>query len=159
MLRNFYILLIHLLFVHLSVQSQILINEISGKGGFNDEDGDDVDWIELYNAGASVVNLENYGLSDDSTQTGKWKLPSVSLVAGEFLLVAASGKDRRYTIDHWETVVQPDQTWHYFVGISEPNSGWAQLGVGAGWFRLWRRRRQHDYSQYAFRLSKKRIYD
>jgi len=49
------------------------------------------DWIEIYNAGNSSVNLANYALADsDSAQIA---LPAVSLAAGQYLVVAAADKD------------------------------------------------------------------
>jgi hypothetical protein len=38
------------------------------------------------------------------------------------------------SVDHWETVVFPDYTWHYFAGSSEPPSDWYQPGFNpAAW--------------------------
>jgi CotH kinase protein/Secretion system C-terminal sorting domain len=31
------------------------------------------------------------------------------------------------SVNHWETVVYNDDTWRYFVGTSEPSSGWRSL--------------------------------
>ncbi|MCK5469140.1 MAG: hypothetical protein KAI99_11535, partial [Cyclobacteriaceae bacterium] len=44
----------------------IFINEVqsSNLSTIYDHTGDTPDWIEIYNAGSSSVNLENYGLSD-----------------------------------------------------------------------------------------------
>ncbi|MFM7106906.1 MAG: hypothetical protein ACKOW8_15460, partial [Flavobacteriales bacterium] len=49
--------------------SQIVINEGSNRNlnTLADEDNSYEDWLELYNAGASAVNLAGYSLSDDST--------------------------------------------------------------------------------------------
>ena len=49
--------------------AQVVINEVcSSNSSFNqDDDGDYPDWIELYNAGASTVNLFKYSISDDGT--------------------------------------------------------------------------------------------
>ena len=60
-----------------------------------DQDGDFEDWIEFYNYGSEPVNLEGYGLSDNYDNPFKWIFPSVIVEPGEFLLVWASGKDRR----------------------------------------------------------------
>ena len=45
----------------------IVINEIlaSNTVSIQDEDSSRQDWIELYNSGASSVNLLGFGLSDD----------------------------------------------------------------------------------------------
>jgi len=53
------------------------------------------DWIELYNAGATAVSLDGWFLTDDRGSLTKWRFPAVSIAANEYLLVFASGKDRR----------------------------------------------------------------
>ena len=73
-----------------------VINEIlaSNSSVLDDEDGDSEDWIEIYNRGTSIVNLQGYGLSDDPYNLMRWVFPNVSINPGEYLLVWASGKDR-----------------------------------------------------------------
>jgi hypothetical protein len=56
-------------------------------------DGDYPDWIELYNAGSSAVNLNGYGLSDNIDVPYKWTFPSVSINAGARLVIFASGRN------------------------------------------------------------------
>ncbi len=55
-------------------QSQVVINEIltSNTNINTDEDDTYQDWIELYNSGAGAVNLNGYGLTDDSSLPYKW---------------------------------------------------------------------------------------
>lgn len=60
-----------------------------------DGDGDWPDWIELFNGAAHPVDLAGYVLSDDDVNQRKWALPSVTVRPGEYLVVFASGKDRR----------------------------------------------------------------
>lgn len=78
---------------------QIRINEFmaSNAATIADEDGDYPDWIELYNAGSSTLNLEGYGLSDDPAQPYRWVFPQQSIGPNQFMLIFASGKDRRLT--------------------------------------------------------------
>ena len=75
----------------------IVINEIlaSNDNGLLDEDGDSSDWIELYNPGVNAVDLTGWVLfqSDDN----RWSFPAVTIGAGEYLVVFASGKNRRPT--------------------------------------------------------------
>ncbi|TVR82810.1 MAG: dockerin, partial [Saprospirales bacterium] len=75
---------------------ELVINEVMASNGntLADEDGDYEDWIELYNAGDEVVNLEGWGLSDDYGQPFRWLLPAVELRPGEHLVIWASNKDR-----------------------------------------------------------------
>ncbi len=52
------------------------------------------DWFELYNAGASAVNLAGYFLTDNLADTDKWAIPAgTTIPAGGYLLVWADGKD------------------------------------------------------------------
>ena len=60
-----------------------------------DEDGDATDWIELWNRSPFVLDLAGYALTDDPADLRKWVFPSVKVPGGGFLLVRASGKDRR----------------------------------------------------------------
>ena len=60
-----------------------------------DKDLEYSDWIELHNPGATDVNLDGYRLTDSSSLTNPWRLPAVTLPAGGYLLVFASGKDVR----------------------------------------------------------------
>jgi len=92
-------LLVLLLFsLHLTVRSQsLVINEIMASNAYTiaDEDGDYEDWIELYNNGSEAVDLEGYGLSDDYANPFRWIFPAVTIEPGQYMLVWASGKDRR----------------------------------------------------------------
>ncbi|QDU89664.1 CotH protein [Pirellulimonas nuda] len=66
----------------------------SNDGGLNDADGDDSDWIEIYNSGAQPVDLTGLHLTDDPSDLNRWSFPSGhQLDAGAFLVVFASGKD------------------------------------------------------------------
>lgn len=62
-----------------------------------DEEGDAGDWIELYNWGSEPVVLEGFGLSDSYGSPFRWVFPAVSIEPEGFLIVWASGKDRRET--------------------------------------------------------------
>ncbi len=78
---------------------QVVINEIlsSNQTILEDEDGDYEDWIEIFNTGSEPVSLNGYGLTDRSGRDHffRWVFPDTTLGAGEFLLVWASGKNRR----------------------------------------------------------------
>jgi hypothetical protein len=79
--------------------SSLVINElmVTNNTGLTDEDGDYSDWIELYNRSNQPVNLSGWSLSDDPQQPQKWPFPNLSLGSGQYLVVFASGKDRRPT--------------------------------------------------------------
>ena len=59
-----------------------------------DEDGDDEDWLEIHNSGASAIDLEGWYLTDDDGDLTQWSFPSVVLGANQYLVVFASNKDR-----------------------------------------------------------------
>lgn len=87
-----------LLFLAGSLYSQnLIINEFvsSNFSTISDEDGDYEDWIEIYNAGDDPVDLKGFGLSDNSNNIAKWVFPAWVIQPGEYLVVWASGKDRK----------------------------------------------------------------
>jgi hypothetical protein len=59
-----------------------------------DEDGDRVDWIEIYNRGGTELNLGGWYLTDNHNAPTKWQFPPVRVAAQGYLVVLASGKDR-----------------------------------------------------------------
>jgi hypothetical protein len=60
----------------------------------DDEDGDSSDWIEVFNAGTNTVNLNGWSLTDSQSSPG-WRFPATNLPVNSFIVVFASGKDRR----------------------------------------------------------------
>jgi len=108
----------------------ILINEFMSTNAsvLQDEDGDYPDWIELYNSGSTTIQLQNYALSDDSTNLNKWLFPQLQLAAGEHLVVFASDKDRSLATDNWETIVTWGDEWRYFPAPTNPPSDWRDIG-------------------------------
>lgn len=77
--------------------AELYINEVlsSNDTGAQDEDGDYSDWMEIWNAGDSPVNLAGWGLSDSYSNPFKWTFGDVTIQPNEFLIVWASSKDRR----------------------------------------------------------------
>jgi hypothetical protein len=66
----------------------------SNDTGIRDADGDNSDWIEIYNAGNELVDLSGMYLTDEEDDLEKWEFPDgVTLAAGGFLLVFASNKE------------------------------------------------------------------
>jgi len=76
---------------------QLLITEFmaANDGIVLDEDGDSEDWIELHNAGTNVVNLDGWFLTDKNAQPTQWRFPATNLPPNGYLVVFASGKNRR----------------------------------------------------------------
>jgi hypothetical protein len=113
-------------FAFVSTAQPIRINEVmSSNGGvITDMDGDTSDWIELYNAGMTSINLNGYGLSDKKGQPFQWIFPDYSVKPGTYLLVFASGKDRRESPANWNTIISQGDDWKYLVPDAEPTSNW-----------------------------------
>lgn len=63
--------------------------------GFDDEDRDEEDWIEIHNTGTDTIDLKGWYLTDDFRTLTKWAFPQVTLASDAYLVVFASGKDRR----------------------------------------------------------------
>ena len=53
------------------------------------------DWIELYNRGTNPVRLLGWALTDNPDQPGLWTFPDLTLTNGQYLVVYASGLDRK----------------------------------------------------------------
>ncbi|MFI4860436.1 MAG: CotH kinase family protein, partial [Phycisphaerales bacterium JB063] len=66
----------------------------SNSDGLEDEDGDSSDWLEIYNAGDTALDLNGWHLTDKADNLTEWTFPAVSLEPGEYLVVFASNKDR-----------------------------------------------------------------
>jgi len=81
----------------------VVINEFLASNGaiLADEDGDYEDWIEFYNPTTEPINLDGYTLTDKLDIPNKWTFPAVMIQPKGFLLVWASGKDRR-TPGNWD---------------------------------------------------------
>ena len=77
-------------------RSPVVISEFmtANQSGLMDEDGDYVDWIEIHNRSSQSVNLADWTLTDTEAQPTRWTFPDISLPAGDYLIVFASGKNR-----------------------------------------------------------------
>lgn len=51
------------------------------------------DWIELHNRSAEAVSIEGWSLTDQADGKGRWIFPALSVPAGGYVLVLASGED------------------------------------------------------------------
>lgn len=92
--------------------AQVRINEYSAANWqqFDDNYGKTEDWVELYNAGATDVNIGNWGLTDDDEELDKWKFPAgTSIPAGGYLLVWCS-KRNEVAGGHYHTNFSLTQT-------------------------------------------------
>jgi hypothetical protein len=89
--------LLFLLLLPVVASAQLRITEFvaDNDGSFLDSDGDASDWIELHNPGAVSASTDGLYLTDSASNLTKWLLPDVSIPAGGYLTVFASGKNLR----------------------------------------------------------------
>jgi hypothetical protein len=80
-----------------------------------DIDGDYSDWIEIHNPTATPIDLSGWSLTDDSTKLAKWHFPTVTLGAGGYLTVFASGKDRANPAGELHTNFQLNASGEYLA--------------------------------------------
>ena len=75
----------------------LVINEVlaDNNGGLSDEDGEYTDWIEIYNYGEEEINLKGYGITTDLEEPFYWTFPDINISPKSFIIVRASGKDRK----------------------------------------------------------------
>lgn len=71
----------------------LFINEFMASNSLTiaDEYGNYSDWIEIYNGDSEAVFLGDFYLSDNLDWPDKWKMPNVTLDAGDFELFWAGG--------------------------------------------------------------------
>ena len=95
-LKNFSQLIIlscFLFCVNYKANSQVMINEYCcSNQTLPDNYGNTEDWIELYNAGGTTINLAGYYLSDKISHPLQWAFPAgITIPANGFIKVWASG--------------------------------------------------------------------
>jgi hypothetical protein len=74
----------------------LVINEFmaSNQNTIADEDGEFADWVELYNAGDTAVNLRSMYMTDDLARPMKWSFPDTAIAARGYMLVWCDGAYR-----------------------------------------------------------------
>ena len=88
--------------------------------GLVDEEGELVDWIEIHNHSPQKKSLKNWSLTDSEKDLHRWVFPNIYLAAGEYLIVFASGKDRRQTDRPLHTNFQLKKGGEYLI-LTSPN--------------------------------------
>ena len=73
----------------------VVISEFmaANNGTLRDDFGDASDWIELHNSGHAPVNLQGWALTD--RPASRWYFPSQVIEPGEFMVLFASGRNRK----------------------------------------------------------------
>ena len=92
----FLLLIFYVLLSSTIAQSQIIISEFmaSNSNSIQDEDGNYSDWIELFNTSNATVDLSGWSLTDNPLDLTKWQFPAITIPAGDYLVVFASGKNQ-----------------------------------------------------------------
>lgn len=127
---NFYILILAWTFSYLNLSGQVVINEIcpTNVSIISDSKGEYDDWFELHNTGSSVVNLNGYSISDDSTKPLQFTFPSYNLGAGQKVIVFASDQTNKVIVNHWEMPVNAGAYWRYSPGSASIDTNWRNPG-------------------------------
>jgi hypothetical protein len=86
--------------------------------GLADEDGEQPGWIEIYNSGASPVNLAGWALTNSADTPGMWVFPSRTIAAGNYLVVFTSGKDRKPASGNLHTNFKLNANGDYLALVS-----------------------------------------
>ena len=78
-----------------------IISEFMAKndGFFEDGDGNAPDWIEIQNVGDQTLDLAGYHLTDKPRNLTRWTFPNVTVEAGAYLVVFASGQETDDYVD------------------------------------------------------------
>lgn len=109
------------------LHGDILISEFlaDNSSGIEDENGDQEDWIELFNTGTTAVSLDGWWLTDDVDVKKQWRFPAVSIPANGTLLVWASGKNRINPAAPLHTNFSLSKSGE-FLGLYKPNASTGQ---------------------------------
>ncbi|UCG60155.1 MAG: lamin tail domain-containing protein [Phycisphaerales bacterium] len=59
------------------------------------------DWIEIHNGTDVAVNLQGWHLTDNEDQLTKWRFPNLLVNPGQYVVVLASEKERKYYPDNY----------------------------------------------------------
>ena len=100
-----------------AVPETVVISEFmaANTSTLRDQDGDYSDWIELCNLGSATVDLANWSLTDSANNLAKWRFPSTPIAPGQFLVVFASGKNRRVSGRELHTSFKLDAPGEYLA--------------------------------------------
>jgi len=85
---------------------ELWLNEAQAENvsGATDRFGDHDAWIELYNRGTNVIDLEGFCLADQYTNLTQWPFPGgASIQPGQFLIVWTDGEPLESDASEWHT--------------------------------------------------------
>ena len=102
----------------------LVLSEILARNdnGLEDGFGERHDWIEIHNPNPVPLDLAGYCLTDDPLQPARWRFPAVTIPAGGWLLVFASGLDTVDPLGHPHTNFQLNGDGEY-LALLRPDGG------------------------------------
>ncbi len=102
----------------------LVISELMAINGdtLADEDGEYLDWIEIYNPTGAEVPLDGWFLTDDPGNLTKWRFPDVSVAADDYRVVFASDKDRRDPLGELHTNFKLSGSGEYLALVQDDES-------------------------------------
>lgn len=106
--------------------SALWLNEVQAENltGPADNQGEREPWIELFNAGATAIDLSGYTLADNYTNLAQWSFPAgATIQPGEFKLVIADGEPGETTASQWHT------SFRLHAGHGSVALGWSPGGA------------------------------
>lgn len=105
------------------LHAQLVISEFMAANDTTlaDEDGAFSDWIEIHNPTASPVSLADWYLTDDSADLTKWQFPATNLAANAYIVVFASGKDRRVPGANLHAAFSLQASGEYLALVRQPD--------------------------------------
>ncbi|MDL2257927.1 lamin tail domain-containing protein [Eubacteriales bacterium OttesenSCG-928-K08] len=71
----------------------LMISEVMNNNTTTTVNGVIEDWIELHNSSNTAINLSGYALSDNPKNPAKWVFPDVTIEAGSYLTLLATGNN------------------------------------------------------------------
>ena len=109
--------------LHGEAVSNAIITEFvtDNKRSLTDAEGNSPDWIEIWNVSGESGDLEGYYLTDDPANPVKWQLPAVSFNARGYVVVFASGKDRRDPEAQLHTNFKLDSSPNSHLALIKPD--------------------------------------
>jgi len=116
------------------VSGQLLINEIcpANISIVQSNNGEFEDYIELHNSGSTTINLNGYGLSDQSDPASAFIFPDFNLLPDQKVLVFAAGTDAPPPVNHYEMPVSGTGSWKYIVGSASLSDDWMETDYDDG---------------------------
>ena len=91
------------------------------KESLNDAEGNAPDWIEIWNVSGESGSMAGYYLTDDPLNLVKWKFPAANFNPGGYMIVFASGKDRRDPASELHTNFKLDSSSGSYLALVKPD--------------------------------------